>query len=162
MDLTVDANGYRWPGRPVPLSKPPRLQLDRINDEQRRLARDFLSRCTLTKTTAIGSYGLKHTIEDAVGSYISNGACIQAALDLGIKAPPAYEGWSIFSDEKFHDREPLNAFVFVSRKSVRDASRAIRVERGVIRKVSRGGVTRWVEVSKTDVERYLTANVAEE
>ncbi len=33
----------------------------------------------------VNSYGLKHRIESDLGEYITNGACIQAALDLGFR-----------------------------------------------------------------------------
>ena len=37
----------------------------------------------IKKDDCIGSYGLKHEIERRVGQYVSNGACIQAAIELG-------------------------------------------------------------------------------
>lgn len=39
----------------------------------------------VNKIDCINSYGLKHRIEKDVGEYISNGACIQAACDLGFQ-----------------------------------------------------------------------------
>lgn len=45
----------------------------------------------------IGSYGLKHDCEKAVGAYVSNGALIAAALALGFPA-------------KRQDPKSLNAF----------------------------------------------------
>ena len=127
----VDANGYRWPGKPIPLSKPPRMELEPVNAEQVRQAALFLSHCTPTKTVAIFSYGLKHTIESAMGTYIANGACIQAALDVGIRVEPAHHFYSIFDNgnRRQYDPTPLNGFVFVSRKSVRDTVRMFRERR---------------------------------
>jgi hypothetical protein len=57
--------------------------------DQVQVCMNFLERCTPTKTGRVISYGLKHTIEqesDAVGgmSYVSNGACIEAARRLGL------------------------------------------------------------------------------
>ena len=39
----------------------------------------------VNKIDCINSYGLKHKIENQIGQYVSNGACIQAADDLGFK-----------------------------------------------------------------------------
>ncbi len=79
-----------------------------INSNQVRICRAFLERCERTKTGRIGSYGLKHVIERAAGEYVSNGACIQAAVDLGIVATPIEP----------HTGNP-NAWIGVSRRSVR-------------------------------------------
>lgn len=37
---------------------------------------------------SVGSYGLKHWAEDEIGRYISNGAMIQAAIELGYRVEP--------------------------------------------------------------------------
>ena len=49
------------------------------------------------KDECINSYGLKHRIEEEVGEYITNGACIQAAIELGF----AY--WRGFADWRGED-----------------------------------------------------------
>jgi hypothetical protein len=57
--------------------------------QQVEACRQFLSLCTRTKTGRVHSYWLKHQIERAVNTYVSNGACLQACSDLGIAAPRA-------------------------------------------------------------------------
>ena len=96
--MKTDANGIITGTRPTRESSP----------DQVRICRAFLERCERTKTGRIGSYGLKHVIERAAGEYVSNGACIQAAVDLGIVTRPIdpYNG-------------SPNAWIGVSRRSVR-------------------------------------------
>ena len=45
------------------------------------------------KNECINSYTLKHRIEEELGEYISNGACIQAAIELGYKYWRGYADW---------------------------------------------------------------------
>jgi|SRR5579863_2182284 len=73
-----DANGF--PG-PWPPAGPP-------DPEEVSVCKAFLGRCERTKIPRVGSYGLKHIIERWAGKYVSNGACIQAALDLGLVVRP--------------------------------------------------------------------------
>ncbi len=56
----------------------------------------------------INSYGLKHRIEEEVGEYIPNGACIQAAIELGF----AY--WLGFADWRGEDW--INARLYMTVK----------------------------------------------
>jgi hypothetical protein len=108
--------GIRWPG-------------DGLGEQLTILpahveaCRVFLSRCKPTKTAGIGSYGLKHLIEKVTG-YVSNGACIRAALDLGLKVIPAHRGYGII-EGRFFCSKPLNAWIYVSRRSVRTAMRLL-------------------------------------
>lgn len=48
------------------------------------LAKSFLLTCKPTKTTFVSSYGLKHAAEEWAGEYISNGALITAAIEMGL------------------------------------------------------------------------------
>ena len=102
--LTVDSNGIvghwsrrlgEWQSRPG-------------DPDWVRRCRQFLAQCDRTKTGRIHSYRLKHIIENACGQYVSNGACIQAALDLGLVVEPLPYG--------------PNAYIGVSRRSVRQVS----------------------------------------
>jgi hypothetical protein len=58
------------------------------------LCRQFLSQCARTKTGRISSYALKHVIErwaaaqNPQDDYVSNGAAIRAALELGLVVSP--------------------------------------------------------------------------
>lgn len=54
----------------------------------------------------INSYGLKHRIESSVGAYITNGACIQAAMDLGFRY--------------WRDEDSPNANFFMAFKGVKE------------------------------------------
>lgn len=65
-----------------------------IDQEEVALAKIFLSK--LEKTTSVnrrcrGSYGLKHDAERYAGNYISNGALIAAAVELGFRVSPIAE-----------------------------------------------------------------------
>lgn len=65
-----------------------------INPDEVSLAKTFLSK--LEKTTSVnrhcrGSYGLKHDAERYAGNYISNGALIAAAVELGFRVSPIAE-----------------------------------------------------------------------
>jgi hypothetical protein len=107
---TINANGLSWPGEPGQRdTAPPRGEVD--------LCRAFLARCERTKTGRYNSYSLKHVIERAVSDYVSNGACIQAAVELGIRADPAFHGYGLFG--AFRTRHPPNAWIGVSKRSVR-------------------------------------------
>ena len=57
--------------------------------EKIQICRKWLIENTEKKNVAnddcINSYGLKHRIERSVGEYITNGACIHAAIDLGFR-----------------------------------------------------------------------------
>lgn len=68
--------------------------------KQVETARAFLSGCVPVKTrpAASHSYGLKHAAERWGKSYVSNGALIQAAIDLGLRVEPG----------------SINAWVFVA------------------------------------------------
>jgi hypothetical protein len=76
------------------------------------ICRKFLAQCERTRTGRIGSYGLKHMVERTEGTYVSNGALLQACRDLGIRADQITSG--------VH-RSP-NGMVAVSRRSVRRLS----------------------------------------
>lgn len=75
--LTISACGIQWPGMEWPGSRPP-------NPSQVALCTEFLAKCTRTVHCSVGSYGLKHRVETCVGTYISNGALLRAARNLGI------------------------------------------------------------------------------
>jgi hypothetical protein len=55
-----------------------------------------------------------------MGSYVSNGATIAAAIELGIRSKPAFRSrYLILSDYGLiENSEPLNAFIYVTRASV--------------------------------------------
>lgn len=83
-DLVIDANGIM----PEAKAKTP------PDVEQVERARKFLKlfgRKTVAISTKRSSYGLKHTVEKLDG-YISNGALIQAAKELGYKMRPLRAG----------------------------------------------------------------------
>lgn len=115
----VDAHGFYWPERPRE-----RYPLDADEVEA---CRAFLAQCDPTKRGRFGSYGLKHVIERAVGMYISNGACIQAALDLDLVVAHSFHGYSILGE--INNPYPLNAWIGVSRPSVRIVAESMK--RGV-------------------------------
>jgi hypothetical protein len=111
LSYTVNAHGLCWSGKPgQPHAAPDSAQID--------LCRSFLSGCDSTKTGRYGSYALKHVIERAVGRYISNGACIQAAVELDLPVGPAFRGYSIIWG-KFEKAHPVNAWIGVRKRSVR-------------------------------------------
>ncbi len=60
-----------------------------LDDRQIELCREWLKKYAkpknVKKNDCINSYGLKNRIENDVQEYISNGACIQAAMDLGFR-----------------------------------------------------------------------------
>ena len=72
----VDANGIRWRVFCEPCEPPDPLEV--------AICREFLRLCVKTKTPRRGSYGLKHEIENWAGEYVSNGACIAAAILEGL------------------------------------------------------------------------------
>lgn len=55
-----------------------------IDPHHVNICRDFLQCCDRTKIARLSSYWLKHRVERWARHYVSNGACIQAALDLGL------------------------------------------------------------------------------
>jgi hypothetical protein len=69
----------------------------------------------LPRDMCLGSYHLKHVVEDAIGQYVTNGALIQAAIELGFQyssiiGPNAYfhielrlpeEEWKLIRPEGF-------------------------------------------------------------
>ncbi len=111
------AHGFRWTGD----SLGDRREID---PGQVEICRRFLSACKPSKKAGVGSYGLKHVVERWASEYVSNGACIQAAIDLGLPVVPQFRGYSLFqalaggSDSRFRDERPLNAYIGVSRGSV--------------------------------------------
>jgi hypothetical protein len=104
VDIEIDANGITpgpWPRRGAP------------RPEEVAICRDFLDRCDRTKTARVDSYGLKHIIERWAGDYVSNGACLQAAVDLGLLIKP-------------YGRGSCNADLGISRRSVKATYRSGR------------------------------------
>jgi hypothetical protein len=83
--LRITAHGYecgpRWIGW---------QETDPPDPQEVEACRAFLQLCERTKTGRVGSYWLKHVIEQAVNNYVSNGACLQACRDLGIPAPQIF------------------------------------------------------------------------
>jgi hypothetical protein len=56
-----------------------------------KLCKEWMSVYAIKRATVnknFSSYGLKHVIERAADTYIGNGACIQAALEMGYKIFP--------------------------------------------------------------------------
>lgn len=57
-----------------------------ISDKEVQLCKEWIKKC-ITKRKTInkekGSYGLKHVVEKHYKTYISNGAFIKAAIDMG-------------------------------------------------------------------------------
>jgi len=111
VSYTINANGLSWSGEPDQCDAAPRAG-------EVAACRTFLARCDATKTGRYGSYALKHVIERAIGHYVSNGACIQAAVELDVLVEPAFRGYSIIW-RKFGKTHPVNAWIGVSRRSVR-------------------------------------------
>lgn len=54
-------------------------------EECRQWLKQFARKKSLPADRCLNSYYLKHVVEDAIGSYVTNGAFIQAAIDLGFK-----------------------------------------------------------------------------
>lgn len=108
--LTVDANGLVFGKR----------ETRDIDPEQIAICKRFLAQCKPTRTLRVFSYWLKHVIENWAGyidpggrrhyEYVSNGACIQAAIELGLAVTSAGDSF--------------NAYVGVSRRSVRKLAAA--------------------------------------
>jgi hypothetical protein len=94
----------------------PQMPKAALDPEEVAAASLFLARCNPTKTVGVHSYHLKHVIERAMRRYISNGATIRAAQDLGL--PLAIP----------EDPTSPNAIIGVSKRSVRDAAGALRIE----------------------------------
>jgi hypothetical protein len=66
---------------------------DKLRPKEMATTIAFLRHCRPTKTTGIGSYGLKHAAErwgraNKGVPYVSNGALIAAALYLGLRVKP--------------------------------------------------------------------------
>lgn len=76
-ELTVSAHGIQWP-KSTPCDVPP-------DPREVEICRTFLARCERVAHPQRGSYGFKHVIQSWAGEYVSNGALIRAALDLGIE-----------------------------------------------------------------------------
>ncbi len=108
----IDANGYRWSQPPYPYTA--------IVPEQVEIAKQFLAQCEVAERFGLGSYGLKHDIEKAMGHYVTNGATITAAIELGIRCEPAFRSRYVLLPEcgVIENSEPLNGFVYVTRASV--------------------------------------------
>lgn len=61
---------------------------DTIDKKQIELCKDWIQKWITPRKTINdekGSYGLKHVVERNTNTYISNGAFIKAAIDLGYK-----------------------------------------------------------------------------
>lgn len=97
-EYTISANGLEWTGRKKDHEQPDRAQVA----EAKRFIKAWADQ-TKTIRTATGSYGLKHDAEKwsyerkgkgepGACGYISNGAFIQAAVDMGIPMKPARPG----------------------------------------------------------------------
>lgn len=62
------------------------------NEAQVQTCMKVLACCVPTKTTGLYSYGLKHIIQRLEKTYVSNGACIEAAQRLGLRMWVIAEG----------------------------------------------------------------------
>lgn len=71
---------------------------------------DWLRTLEPTQTPSVGSYGLKHTCERAIGSYVTNGTLICAAFAVGLVVR--------------RQGDSTNADIGVSRRSVERAERS--------------------------------------
>lgn len=54
-------------------------------EECKQWLRQFARKKNLPAGRCLNSYYLKHVVEDAIGTHVTNGAFIQAAVDLGFK-----------------------------------------------------------------------------
>ena len=80
--LEIDASGIWYKGRHFERGLPP---------DPTQLAVQFLATCASTRKSiyySSSNYGFKHLAEKTMGSYISNGAFIEAALACGFKIVP--------------------------------------------------------------------------
>jgi hypothetical protein len=65
-----------------------------IDPKQVQLCEDWITSTALPCKKATGySYGLKHVVERWANTYISNGAFIQASLNLGLVVEPEEPSW---------------------------------------------------------------------
>ena len=85
----------------------------------------FLASAKRTKTARYSSYALKHVIEHAVSFYVTNGACIKAAIELGFAVEPMFQAYSLLGGKVRHPK-PLNVWIGVSRRSVHALVQALR------------------------------------
>jgi hypothetical protein len=102
MNIQIDNHGLIYLGRKEPL-KP-------IPEEELEAARKWLKdHATPIKSINYkhSSYGWKHVAEKIVGTYVSNGALLKAAQELGFTIKP------------MRDR-CLNAYINISEKSYRN------------------------------------------
>jgi hypothetical protein len=75
------------------------------------MAREWLQMVPRSKVPnkKCNSYHIKHVIEEWAGTYISNGACIAAALDLGIEiaaCPGGLNAWFAIAGPKEWPKVP--------------------------------------------------------
>lgn len=84
-EFTIVANGLYWPGMKNVCENvtPP-------DQEEVAVAKAYIQRHCLPsdRPHPRRSYGTKHDIERATGSYISNGACIKAFVEMGYHITP--------------------------------------------------------------------------
>jgi hypothetical protein len=122
--LSLDANGI--------VSQPDTAN-HKISRKQVELCKrwllTFTERCQVGHETGWYSYGLKHSIECGADTYISNGALIQAAQELGI--------------EIHHQTHPRTVNAWLGVKLKRDYRKLwdYRGGRGFAEKVGRGWMT---------------------
>lgn len=127
--IEIDANGLRWKTYNT-------YERRDIDSKEIKLCEHFLKQCQRTKTGRMYSYSLKHVIEKAMDHYVSNGACLQAASNLGLVIKPCFQGFSLILSMagaedrgKFTDDFPLNAWIGVSTASVRALAHRLAAER---------------------------------
>jgi hypothetical protein len=88
-EMQVDANGIVCGGK-TPKGDPELWQIE--------ICKRFFNLCVPVKHPKRFSYGLKHEIENWAETYVSNGACICAAIEAGLtikaipNSPNAYIG----------------------------------------------------------------------
>lgn len=80
--MLLDENGFYEPGAGGPHHD--------IRADEVAICRAFLAKCKPTVQTRWNSFDLKCLIDRAAGKWVSNGACIQAALDLGLPIKPGH------------------------------------------------------------------------
>ncbi|QDV41414.1 hypothetical protein Enr13x_12530 [Stieleria neptunia] len=95
----VDQNGLLMFGNPYRIREKPSPELVAI-------CLRWLERAEKIKTPGLNSYGLKHAVERWAGEYVSNGAFILAAHELGFRMIPDDRTW----------RATLNVDVGISRR----------------------------------------------
>lgn len=93
----VDGNGVYWPSRSKDMwgkCAPNPEWADIIEDEYKLCLEWLLKPENAIKVRKeVSSYGLKHTIERDIGHYVSNGACIAAAIHAGYQVTIHYKGY---------------------------------------------------------------------